>query len=223
MSYRMFIKPLTEQTGAKPEKHEVMVNTSTGMISVINSDNENVSGLKDITSKIALEKEIITFLDIVNNDINIAIKDLLPKYQNEYNKTNEIETQLEKLKSIKNNITNQLSKIRDNNIDAYIMIQNFISLLYKIVDVYSKTYLDISKVERRVEHLIYLRGILNKNKFQMEKDIDNINSKKLKTKKFLDTKEYQSTYDEWVKDYVKRTLEVRNDKKINSLTFKHIT
>lgn len=221
MSYRMFIKPLTEQTGAKPENHEVMVNTSTGMISIINSEGENVSGLKDITTKISLEKEILYFLDIVNKDLVVAIKDLEPKYNQENKRIEEINRQLEKLKNLSKDIQNEINTIRNNNIDAYILIQKFIKDLYKIVNIYSESYLDISKIERKVDHLIYLRNILNKNKQRMEKDIKKLNKKKNDLKVFLETKEYKTTYDEWVKDYVKRTLDVGKSSKINSMKFKH--
>lgn len=218
----MFIKPLTEKTGAKPERHEVMVNTETGMISLINSDGENVSGLKDITSDVLLKKEILRFLDIVNQDVVNAIKDIKPKYDKENERINDIEAQLEKLKNLSKDILDQIEKIKDNNVSAYVALQELIKMLYKIVDVYSKTYLSIAKVERKVDHLVYLRNILRKNRIKMEKDIKNLKKKNNDEKVFLATREYQSTYDAWVKDYVKRTNNLIKEKKVKSIKFKHI-
>ncbi|BDE75679.1 hypothetical protein [Staphylococcus phage S6] len=221
MSYRMFIKPLTEKTGAKPERHEVMVNTETGMISLINSDGENVSGLKDITVDIALKKEILSFLDIVNKDVVESINDIKPKYENEMKRTDLIKAQMDKLKSLNKDIIEQIKKIETNNVTAYVMMQDLIKQIYNIIDVYSKTYLDIAKVERKVDHLIYLRDILRKNRIQMEKDIKSLTTKNNEVKKLLATKEYKSTYDAWVADYVKRTKALSKESKVSSISFIH--
>lgn len=217
----MFIKPLTEKTGAKPERHEVMVNTETGMISLINSDGENVSGLKDITVDIALKKEILSFLDIVNKDVVESINDIKPKYENEMKRTDVIKAQMDKLKKLNKDIINQIRKIENNNVTAYVMMQELIKQIYNIIDVYSKTYLDIAKVERKVDHLIYLRDILRKNRVQMEKDIKSLTTKNNEVKKLLATKEYKSTYDAWVADYVKRTKNLSKESKVNSISFSH--
>ncbi|WRM43429.1 hypothetical protein [Staphylococcus phage LY01] len=217
----MFIKPLTEKTGAKPERHEVMVNTETGMISLINSDGENVSGLKDITVDIALKKEILSFLDIVNRDVVESISDIKPKYENEMRRTDKIKAQLDKLKNLNKDIISQIKQIENNNLTAYVMMQDLIKQIYNIIDVYSKTYLDISKVERKVDHLIYLRDILRKNRIQMEKDIKTLTSKNNEVKKLLATKEYKSTYDAWVEDYVKRTKNLSKESKVSSISFSH--
>lgn len=217
----MFIKPLTEKTGAKPERHEVMVNTETGMISLINSDGENVSGLKDITVDIALKKEILSFLDIVNKDVVESINDIKPKYENEMKRTDVIKAQMDKLKKLNKDIINQIRKIENNNVTAYVMMQELIKQIYNIIDVYSKTYLDIAKVERKVDHLIYLRDILRKNRVQMEKDIKSLTTKNNEVKKLLATKEYKSTYDAWVADYVKRTKNLSKESKVSSISFSH--
>lgn len=217
----MFIKPLTEKTGAKPERHEVMVNTETGMISLMNSDGENVSGLKDITIDIALKKEILTFLDIVNKDVVDSINNIKPKYENEMKRTDLIKAQMDKLKSLNKDIITQIEKIESNNLTAYVMLQDLIKQIYIIIDVYSKTYLDISKVERKVDHLIYLRDILRKNRTQMEKDIKKLTTKNNEVKKLLATKEYKSTYDAWVTDYVKRTKNLSKESKVSSISFSH--
>lgn len=217
----MFIKPLTEKTGAKPERHEVMVNTETGMISLMNSDGENVSGLKDITIDIALKKEILTFLDIVNKDVVDSINNIKPKYENEMKRTDLIKAQMDKLKSLNKDIITQIEKIESNNVTAYVMLQDLIKQIYIIIDVYSKTYLDISKVERKVDHLIYLRDILRKNRTQMEKDIKKLTTKNNEVKKLLATKEYKSTYDAWVTDYVKRTKNLSKESKVSSISFSH--
>lgn len=217
----MFIKPLTEKTGAKPERHEVMVNTETGMISLINSDGENVSGLKDITVDIALKKEILSFLDIVNKDVVESINDIKPKYENEMKRTDKIKEQLDKLKNLNKDIINQIEQIESNNVTAYVMLQDLIKQIYNIIDVYSKTYLDIAKVERKVDHLIYLRDILRKNRIQMEKDIKSLTTKNNEVKKLLATKEYKSTYDTWVADYVKRTKALSKESKVSSISFSH--
>ncbi|QQM14735.1 hypothetical protein CPT_MarsHill_201 [Staphylococcus phage MarsHill] len=221
MSYRMFIKPLTEKTGAKPERHEVMVNTETGMISLINSDGENVSGLKDITVDISLKKEILSFLDIVNKDVVESINDIKPKYENEMKRTDTIKAQLDKLKNLNKDIISQIKQIENNNVTAYVMLQELIKQIYNIIDVYSKTYLDIAKVERKVDHLIYLRDILRKNRIQMEKDIKSLTTKNNEVKKLLATKEYKSTYDAWVADYVKRTKDLSKESKVSSISFSH--
>ncbi|WPH64259.1 hypothetical protein [Staphylococcus phage vB_StaM_PB50] len=221
MSYRMFIKPLTEKTGAAPERHEVMVNTETGMISLINSDGENVSGLKDITVDIALKKEILSFLDIVNKDVVDSINDIKPKYEKESKRSEEIKKQIDKLKSLNKGIETQIKKITNNNIEAYVLMQDLIKQIYKIIDTYSKTYLDIAKVERKVDHLIYLRDILRKNRIQMEKDIKTLTAKNNNVKKLLATKEYKSTYDAWVADYVKRTKNLSKESKVSSISFSH--
>ncbi|QPI16921.1 hypothetical protein [Staphylococcus phage vB_StaM_SA1] len=217
----MFIKPLTEKTGAKPERHEVMVNTETGMISLMNSDGENVSGLKDITIDIALKKEILTFLDIVNKDVVDSINNIKPKYENEMKRTDLIKAQMDKLKSLNKDIITQIKKIESNNVTAYVMLQDLIKQIYVIIDVYSKTYLDISKVERKVDHLIYLRDILRKNRTQMEKDIKKLTTKNNEVKKLLATKEYKSTYDAWVTDYVNRTKNLSKESKVSSISFSH--
>src|SRR5699024_12633702 len=131
----MFIKPLTEKTGAKPERHEVKVNKEIRMISLINSDGDNVSSLKDITVDIAIKKEILSFLDIVNKDVVESINDIKPKYENEMKRTDVIKTQMDKLKSINKDIIEQIKKIENNNVTEYVIIQDLIKKIYNIIHV----------------------------------------------------------------------------------------
>src|SRR5699024_11830353 len=96
-----------------------MVNTETGMISLINSDGENVSGLKDITVDIALKKEILSFLDIVNKDVVESINDIKPKYENVMKRTDVIKKQMDKIKIHNKDINEQIKK-KEINIDMTI-------------------------------------------------------------------------------------------------------
>ena len=222
MSYRMFIQPLTEKTSAKPYKHEFIVNTETGDISVNNSKNNIVSATKDIKRDIAKQKELIEVASQMSEAVYDELKNLDSEIKSEEDYIFRLENRIEELKELDKDISNVLEQIKQMNVSSFRDILIISNLMEELIEVFSQVMPNIISFERFIANSVYLRDILMSNKLNIDTDVRDIKIKKVTVEELLETKKDKNEYVSWVNGLLQQYNNLGNSSYISNLTFKYI-
>ncbi|QXN67961.1 hypothetical protein FPHOBKDP_00211 [Listeria phage LPJP1] len=217
MTYRLYVQPLTEKTKLESKDSELLVNTRTGHL-IVNDQ----SATKDIEGELFSQKYLVSTLKSIITLLETEISNLEALYQTKLSETNDLYNRMNGLKellaqiiAILNTLENQ---IRQNTVDIWSFVDIIATIIPKVVEKLP----GIFSIQRRLSELTYLYNFIKGYKTKTGTDLTNMRSRYTTVEKNVDSSAFQSTYDSWVTSLVNKTKGKISNKKVKSITFKHI-
>lgn len=153
--YRLSVQPLTEKTNNKAVQDEILVNNTTGHISVINQDGR-VSATKNIETELYLQKFWVKQLtDMVEKQLT-EINSIIPKFNDADTTEKNFDAQITELEKLLVYIQ-QILKIVDPQISSntYDLFQCYKKLV-QYIPIFLKDYFAVIDVMRQIDEAKYI-------------------------------------------------------------------
>jgi len=197
---RLFVNPIHEQTRSQYKRTELIVNTSTGHISIIDNNHQIKSATKDIEAELYMQKFWVTKLNEMLNTTYTYFHPFVQTYKSEHDKSDGYFKTLHDLENLMLSTEKLLFALNEQVSNQSLFLFKYYKKALEFIPVFLARYYSIFDVIRQIEELEYMRPIVTDMVNRTLQEITSLSSFYNSVQSKVNTKISKQEYLKWCDD-----------------------